>query len=94
MVYFWSSFLGATQNESDFEWSQCRYCPVKGAKLLIRDHQTVCAKRPTHCLYCSFRGPADIVSRHMVSCQHKDNVSSKSVIVFLLENSELLILCP
>ena len=77
MVYFWSSFLGATQNESDFEWSQCPYCHVKGAQLLIRDHKTVCEKRPTHCLYCSFSGPADIVRHHMVSCQHKDSLLSR-----------------
>ena len=78
MVYFWSSFLGATCTEpdDDFAWNTCLYCGMAGAKVIIRDHEQVCEKRPVHCVYqsngCPFQGPADVHRRHLVDCQFKE----------------------
>ena len=78
MVYYWSSFLGATCNEpdADFTWTSCLYCGTRGAKVIMRDHEQVCEKRPVCCVYqsngCPFQGHAEDHRRHLVYCQFKE----------------------
>merc|ERR1712106_793053 len=83
MVYFWSSFLGATFNEpdADFTWTSCLYCGTRGAKVIMRDHEQVCEKRPVCCVYqsngCPFQRHAEDHRRHLVYCQFKPRFATK-----------------